>query len=203
MASDVFQYSMYGHINVLAEAVKAGIEAAGGSADRYQVAETLPEEVLKKMHAPPKPDIPTITPADVTTLLKYDAFLFGIPTRYGNMPAQWKAFWDATGGIWQSGGFWGKYAGVFVSTGTPGGGQESTVIATMSTLAHHGIIYVPLGYKTAFPLLADLSEARGGSPWGAGTFAGADGSRQPTELERKLAKAQGEAFYSAVSKVNF
>jgi hypothetical protein len=120
------------------------------------------------MHAPPKSDYPIAEPHD---LEKYDAFLFGIPTRYGNFPAQWKAFWDKTGGQWQSGAYWGKYAGVFVSTGTPGGGQESTVIASMSTMTHHGIIYVPLGYKTAFPLLADLSEARGGSPWGAGTFA--------------------------------
>jgi NAD(P)H dehydrogenase (quinone) len=120
------------------------------------------------MHAPPKPDIPVI---DAKTLESYDAFLLGIPTRYGNFPAQWKAFWDTTGSQWAAGGYWGKYAGIFVSTGTPGGGQESTAIAAISTLAHHGIIYVPLGYKTAFPQLANLSEVRGGSPWGAGTFA--------------------------------
>ncbi|OCK81038.1 benzoquinone reductase [Lepidopterella palustris CBS 459.81] len=194
-------YSMYGHIQKLAEAEKKGIEAAGGTCDLYQIPETLPEEVLTKMHAPPKSDIEILkVPA---TLEKYDAFLFGIPTRYGNFPAQWKAFWDSTGHQWQTGAFWGKYAGVFVSTGTPGGGQESTVIAAMSTLAHHGIIYVPLGYKTTFAQLANLSEVRGGSPWGAGTFSGADGSRQPTPLELELATAQGHAFYGAVSKVNF
>ena len=120
------------------------------------------------MHAPPKSSIPVI---DAATLQKYDAFLFGIPTRYGNFPAQWKAFWDTTGGQWASGGYSGKYAGVFVSTGTPGGGQESTVIASLSTLAHHGIIYVPLGYKHSFAQLSNISEVRGGSPWGAGTFA--------------------------------
>jgi hypothetical protein len=120
------------------------------------------------MHAPPKSNIPV---ADAATLEKYDAFLFGVPTRYGNFPAQWKAFWDTTGGQWASGAYWGKYAGVFVSTATLGGGQESTVIAAMSTLAHHGLIYVPLGYKTAFSVLANLSEVRGGSAWGAGTFA--------------------------------
>jgi NAD(P)H dehydrogenase (quinone) len=120
------------------------------------------------MHAPPKPDDPVAEPKD---LEPYDAIMFGVPTRYGNFPAQWKTFWDKTGGQWMSGAFWGKYAGVFVSSGTLGGGQESTVIASMSTLAHHGFIYVPLGYKTAFPLLTDLSEARGGSAWGAGTFA--------------------------------
>ena len=121
------------------------------------------------MHAPPKSSsIPVLTnPEDLT---KYDALLFGIPTRYGNFPAQWKAFWDKTGGIWATGGYWGKYAGLFVSTGTQGGGQESTCLAAMSTLAHHGLIYVPLGYKTTFGQLANLNEVHGGSAWGAGTF---------------------------------
>jgi len=196
----IVTYSMYGHIDKLAEEIEKGIEECGGHADRFQVQETLPEEVLSKMYAPPKGAYPIIDPEKLST---YDAFLFGIPTRYGNMPAQWKAFWDATGKLWADGKLWGKYAGIFVSTGTPGGGQESTVIATLSTLAHHGIIYVPLGYKTVFPILANLTEARGGSPWGAGTFASADGSRQPTELEKELANKQGKAFYETVSKVNF
>ncbi|KAJ5601203.1 Flavoprotein WrbA [Penicillium lagena] len=192
-------YSMYGHIVKLAEAEKKGIESAGGKVDIFQVAETLSDDVLAKMHAPPKSSYPIAEP---TELLEYDAVLFGIPTRYGNFPAQWKAFWDKTGSIWATGGFWGKYAGLFISTGTPGGGQESTAISSMSTLAHHGFIYVPLGYKTVFGQLANLSEVHGGSPWGAGTFAGADGSRQPTELELQVAEAQGKAFYEAVAKVN-
>jgi NAD(P)H dehydrogenase (quinone) len=133
-----------------------------------RVAETLPEEVLAKMHAPPKPDIPVVTPE---ILENYDAYLFGIPTRYGNFSAQWKGLWDSTGQQWFGGKYWGKYAGTFVSTGTHGGGQESTNIAAMSTFAHHGIIYVPLGYATAFKQITDLSEVHGGSPWGAGTFA--------------------------------
>ena len=162
------QYSMYGHIQKLAEAEKKGIEAAGGKADLYQVAETLSDEVLGMMHAPPKSSYPIAEP---DTLLEYDAILFGIPTRYGNFPAQWKTFWDKTGIIWSTGGLWGKYAGLFVSTGTLGGGQESTPLATMSTLAHHGMIYVPLGYKTTFAQLANLEEIHGGSAWGAGTFA--------------------------------
>ncbi|KAF3483865.1 Y20 protein [Arthroderma uncinatum] len=193
-------YSMYGHIKALAEAEKKGIEAAGGTAQIFQIAETLPEEVLAKMHAPAKSNYPVIEPQELT---QFDAILFGIPTRYGNFPAQWKAFWDKTGGIWAKGDFFGKYVGTFVSTGTPGGGQESTVIASMSTFVHHGMIFVPLGYKNTFPILANLSEVRGGSPWGAGTFAGADGSRQPTALELELAAAQGKGFYEAVSKVNF
>jgi NAD(P)H dehydrogenase (quinone) len=109
-----------------------------------------------------------------------------------------QAFWDKTGNIWASGGFWGKKAGLFVSTGTLGGGQESTAIATMSTLTHHGIIYVPLGYAKSFAQMSRLDEVHGGSAWGAGTFAGADGSRQPTALELEIATIQGENFYNAV-----
>jgi len=193
-------YSMYGHIAKLAEAEKAGIEASGGTAKIYQIPETLPEEVLTKMHAPPKPDYPI---ASADTLTEYDAFILGVPTRYGNFPAQWKAFWDSTGQLWATGGLWGKYAGVFISTGTPGGGQESTALAIQSTLAHHGIIFVPLGYKTVFPILANLEEVRGGSPWGAGTFAGPTGARQPSALELELATEHGKAFYTQVSRVNF
>lgn len=101
------------------------------------------------MHAPPKPtDVDVLS--DPGDLEQFDAFLFGIPTRYGNFPAQWKTFWDKTGKQWSTGGFWGKYAGLFVSTAGLGGGQESTCIAAMSTLAHHGFLYVPLGYKTVF-----------------------------------------------------
>lgn len=192
-------YSMYGHIRQLAEAEKKGIEKAGGTADLYQIPETLSDEVLAKMHAPPKPtDIPALD--DPTILTKYDGFLLGIPTRYGNFPGQWKAFWDKTGGIWSSGGYYGKHAGLFISSGSPGGGQESTAIAAMSTLAHHGIIYVPLGYAKAFPQLTNMNELRGGSPWGAGTFAGGDGSRQPTPLELEIATIQGEVFYQTVVK---
>ncbi|QKX53258.1 uncharacterized protein TRUGW13939_00334 [Talaromyces rugulosus] len=193
-------YSMYGHIVKLAEAEKKGIEAAGGKVDVYQIAETLPQEALSKMHAPPKTDYPI---ADPSTLLEYDAVLFGIPTRYGNFPAQWKAFWDHTGGIWASGGYWGKYAGVFISTASPGGGQESTALSSMSTLAHHGFNYVPLGYKHTFAQLTNLDEVHGGSPWGAGTFAAADGSRQPSALELEIAEIQGKTFYERVSKVSF
>lgn len=160
---------MYGHIAKLADAEIKGIKEAGGSCDVYQLPETLPEEVLGKMHAPAKDkDIATLE--DPKTLEQYDGFLFGIPTRYGNFPAQWKTFWDKTGGQWQTGAYWGKHAGLFISTATMGGGQESTAISAMSTLAHHGIIYVPLGYKHTFHILGDNSEVRGGSPWGAGTF---------------------------------
>jgi NAD(P)H dehydrogenase (quinone) len=190
-------YSMYGHIAKMAESVKAGVESAGGAVTIYQIPETLSNDVLGLLHAPPKPDYPIITPAD---LPQFDAFIFGIPTRYGNFPGQWKAFWDGTGQLWASGALVGKYVSVFVSTGTLGGGQEATVMNSLSTFVHHGLVFVPLGYGEAFSMLAQVDEVRGGSPWGAGTFAGADGSRQPTELELKLATHQGKHFYNIVKK---
>lgn len=148
------------------------------------------------MHAPPKPsDIPY---ADLNTLTEYDGILFGFSTRFGTYAAQFKAFWDASGGLWASGAFHGKYVGLFLSTGTMGGGQETLARNTISSFVHHGMIYVPLGYKDAFGELANLEEVHGGSPWGAGTFAGADGSRLPSELEKKVAFTQGKSFAGVV-----
>jgi NAD(P)H dehydrogenase (quinone) len=141
-----------------------------------------------------------------------------------------QAFWDTTGSLWTTGGLHGKPAGLFISTGSLGGGQESTAIASLSTLTHHGMNFVPLGYARAFDKLTNLSEIHGGeclyallpffhpafglvigdnwltlfvcsgSPWGAGTFAGADGSRQPSALELEIAKIQGQTLYELVSK---
>ncbi|CAE6481446.1 unnamed protein product [Rhizoctonia solani] len=199
----IITYSMYGHIADLAKHVQTGLEGAGKNnvnVETFQIAETLPEDVLKKMGAQ-ESKLPVFDPAN---LVNYDAFLFGVPTRYGNMPAQWKSFWDRTGGLWMKQALHGKYAGVFVTTGTPGGGQEQTVSNMMSTLTHHGIIFVPLGYySTAYPHLTSFAEPHGGSPWGAGAFAGADGSRQPNETEINIAKAHGESFWNNISKVNF
>jgi NAD(P)H dehydrogenase (quinone) len=190
---------MYGHIRQLAEAEKKGIEKAGGTVDLFQIPETLPKEVLAKMYAPGQSsDIPLLE--DPKTLEAYDGFLLGIPTRYGNFPTQWKTFWDKTGGQWTSGGYHGKLAGLFISTGTLGGGQESTAIAAMSTLTHHGIIYVPFGYAKGSEIMMDLTEIHGGSPWGAGTFSGPTGARQPTAKELELAELQGAYFYSVVAK---
>ena len=194
----IIYYSLYNHIFTLAKEVKKGVLDAGGAVDLFQVPETLSQDILTKMHAPPKPtDIPIATPE---TLKQYDAFLFGIPTRYGNFPAQWKAFWDATGGLWAAGALHHKPAGIFVSTGTPGGGQEVTALNALSTLTHHGLIYVPLGYKNTFAQITNFDEVHGGSAWGAGTFAGADGSRTPTKLELEMAFIQGKTFYEAIKK---
>ncbi|KAK9774094.1 hypothetical protein AB5N19_06915 [Seiridium cardinale] len=192
-------YSMYGHIRQLAEAEKRGIEKAGGAVDLYQIPETLNEKALAGLGAPGQSkDIPLLE--DPSILEGYDGWLLGIPTRYGNFPAQWKTFWDHTGKQWQQGLYHGKLAGLFISTGTLGGGQESTAIAAMSTLTHHGIIYVPFGYAKAAAQLMNLTEIHGGSPWGAGTFSGADGSRSPSALELEIAEAQGAYFYSTVAK---
>ena len=150
------------------------------------------------MHAPTKPDYPIITPEILAT---YDAFLFGIPTRFGNSPAQWKAFWDSTGGLWAAGALTGKYAGVFVTVGAQGGGQEETIQSSLSTLAHHGIIFVPLGYKSVFPLLNNMEEIHGVSPWGAGAFAGPDNLRKPSALELEIARIQGKTFAEHLARV--
>lgn len=195
----IVYYSMYGHIRQLAQNVKKGIEAAGGQADVFQIAETLPAEVLEKMHAPPKSDDPIITVDDLT---KYDAFVFGIPTRFGTMPAQWRAFWDQTGALWATGGLVGKYFSAFVSTATPGGGQETTILTSLPNFIHHGMIYVPLGFSVQ-PQQANMEEVRGSTPWGAGTFASTTGARQPSQLEIEIAEGQGKHFYNMVSRVNF
>lgn len=153
------------------------------------------------MHAPGQDESVPFISGEI--MEKYDAFLFGIPTRYGNYSAQWKTLIDHLGGQWAKGTLHGKYFGLFVSTGTPGGGQEATAMNALSSWVHQGMIFVPLGYKNNFAQLSNLDEVRGGSPWGAGTFASGDGSRQPTPLELEVAEIQGKSFYETVSKVNF
>ncbi|KAJ3564670.1 hypothetical protein NP233_g8149 [Leucocoprinus birnbaumii] len=195
-------YSMHDHIAELAEEEKKGIEAAGGQATLYGLEETLDEKVLGKMHVSSTRKMNSYPAATSKTLERYDAYLFGIPTRFGNMPSQWKALWDHTGAQWAAGSLAGKFAGVFVSTGSQGGGQEETGYTLMTTLVHHGMLFIPLGYKDT-PELGKLDEVHGGSPWGAGTVAGGDASRRPTELEKTIAKRQGESFYRLLSRVKF
>ena len=154
-----------------------------------QVPETLPDDVIAKMGATEaRKAFAHVPVADPETLPQADAILFGTPTRFGNMCAQMRAFLDRTGGLWAKGALVGKVGSVFSSTGT-GGGNESTVMSFVNTLLHHGMIYVGLPY--ACPELADVSEVKGGSPWGAATIAGADGSRQPSARELAQARYQG------------
>ncbi|KAI8320219.1 protoplast secreted protein 2 precursor [Martensiomyces pterosporus] len=193
----IIYYSTYGHIATVTESIKKGLEKVSNiDIEVYQFAETLSDEILGKMHAPPKADIPVITTDKLT---EADGFLFGFPTRYGNAPAQVKAFFDATGGLWAKGSLYGKAAGFYFSTGSQHGGQETTVMTFLPNMAHHGIIYVPLGFKNAH--LFDNSEVIGGSAWGAGTVAGPDGSRQPTQKELEIAETQGEEFGKVMAKL--
>lgn len=192
-------YSTYGHVYSMAKAVKEGVDKVEGCEGLlYQVPETLPKEVLQKMHAPPKPDVPTITP---DLLVDCDGIIFGFPTRYGMMAAQMKAFFDHTGGLWTSGQLTGKPCSFFVSTGTQGGGQETTIMTALTQSTHHGMIYVPIGYS-AGNLMYGVDEPKGGSPWGAGCLAGPDGSRQPSETELAIAKHQGEYFAGKALKLS-
>lgn len=138
------------------------------------------------MYAPAKPNYPILT---LEKFAEYDGWVFGIPTRYGTMPAQWKVtpccdmissttrvntfvktFWDSTGKLWQTGQLFGKYAATFVSTSGPGGGQETTALTTLTTFTHHGINYVPLGYgysnaagEACFALMSNVDEVHGGT----------------------------------------
>jgi len=182
----VLYYSMYGHIETLAHAVAEG---AGKVEDVEvvvtRVPETMPQELFEKSGGKAQ-TAPVATPQE---LAEYDAIIVGTPTRFGNMSGQMRTFFDQTGGLWASGALYGKVASVFSSTGT-GGGQEHTITSTWTTLAHHGMVIVPIGYGTKE--LFDISEVRGGTPYGATTIAGGDGSRQPSEEELAIARYQGE-----------
>ncbi|GER56670.1 NAD(P)H dehydrogenase [Striga asiatica] len=190
-------YSMYGHVEGLARRMKVGADSVDGvEAVLYRVPETLPDDVLDKMRAPPKDDsIPMIGSAG--DLAGADGFLFGFPTRYGCMAAQMKAFFDSTGQLWKEQKLAGKPAGFFVSTGTQGGGQETTAWTAITQLAHHGMLFVPIGYTFGAGMFK-MDSIRGGSPYGAGVFAG-DGTREASETELALAEHQGQ-YMAAILK---
>jgi NAD(P)H dehydrogenase (quinone) len=145
----------------------------------------MPEDVAKQYGAKLDQSAPVASPKE---LGEYDAIIFGSPTRFGNMTAQMRNFLDQTGSLWIQGGLVGKVGSVFTSTGT-GGGNESTIMSFVNTLMHQGMIYVGLPYSC--PELADITEVKGGSPWGAACIAGADGSRQPGVKELAQARFQG------------
>ncbi len=182
----VLYYSTYGHIETLAGAVADGARGVEGvEVTVKRVPELMPEDVAKKAGAKLDQAAPV---ADPKELADYDAIIFGTPTRFGNMAAQMRNFLDQTGGLWAAGALIGKLGSVFTSTGT-GGGNESTILTFIPTLLHHGMLYAGLPYSN--PELADISEVRGGSPYGAATIAGPDGSRQPSAKELALATSQG------------
>lgn len=192
----VLYYSMYGHVETLAAEVAAGAGSiGGGEVTVKRVPELMSEEAARRHGAKLDQAAPVASPKE---LADYDAILFGTPTRFGNMAAQMRNFLDQTGGLWVKGALVGKVGSVFTSTGT-GGGNESTIISFVTTLMHHGMIYVGLPY--ACPELADISEVKGGSPWGAATIAGADGSRQPSEKERAQARFQGRHVAAVAARL--
>ena len=142
----VVYYSMYGHVAAMAKSVVKGLEKSGVNVKLFQIAETLGDEVLGKMHAPPKAaDVPVIQAAQ---LKDADGIVWGVPTRFGMVPAQVKALMDQCGQMWMSGALANKFTGVFFSTGAQGGGQEMTALTMMPFLAGMGLIYVPFGGKT-------------------------------------------------------
>lgn len=179
---------MYGHVYKLAKAIEKGAQKIEEvEVKLLQVPETLSEDILKLLKAPPKEDVPV---ADPFKDFDADAFLFGFPTRFGVMPAQFKAFLDATGQLWSSGALKGKPYGLFTSTGQQGCGQETTLLTSIPVFSHHGMVFVPLGLT--HPDQSNLKEIKGGSAYGSGTVAFVPES--PTELELRIAEYQGETF---------
>ena len=194
-------YSMYGHIYRMAEAEAAGArEVPGVEVLLCQVPELVPEEALTRMGAKAaRQAFAHVPAADVAKLAEADSIIFGTPTRFGNMCAQMRNFLDQTGGLWMKGALVGKVGSVFTSTGTQHGGQETTITSFHSTLLHHGMIVVGVPY--AEQRLLKMDEITGGSPYGAGTLAGADGSRQPTENELAIARYQGRHVATIAKKL--
>ncbi|XP_051120887.1 probable NAD(P)H dehydrogenase (quinone) FQR1-like 3 isoform X2 [Andrographis paniculata] len=165
---------------------------------KVEVPETLPKRVLEKMKAPEKADdVPEIKPEQ---LVEADGFIFGFPSRFGVMAAQCKAFFDATHDLWATQALAGKPAGIFWSTGFHGGGQELTALTAVTQLAHHGMIFVPMGYTFGSGMF-EMEQVKGGSSYGAGTYA-ADGSRQPSQLELQQAFHQGKYVAEITQKLN-
>ena len=183
----ILYYSMYGHIETMAGAVAEGVRSvAGVDVAVKRVPELMTEEQARAAGAKLGHAAPIAT---VEELPGYDAIIFGVPTRFGNMCSQMRNFLDRTGQLWQKGALVGKVASVFVSTGTQHGGQETTITSVHSTLLHHGMIIVGVPYSC--PQLLNMDEVTGGSPYGAGCLAGADGSRRPSENEKEIARFQG------------
>jgi NAD(P)H:quinone oxidoreductase type IV len=186
----VIFYSMYGHIYQLAEAVTAGARETGADVSLWQVPELVPAEILEKSGAAVAraafAHVPVANPAQ---LADADAIIFGTPTRFGNMAAQMRNFLDQTGGLWANGALVGKVGSAFTSTASQHGGHETTLVSFYFTLMHHGMVVVGTPYTEQ--RLLNMAEITGGTPYGATTLAGIDGSRQPSENELAIARFQG------------
>jgi NAD(P)H dehydrogenase (quinone) len=182
----VLYYSSYGHIERMAEAVAEGAREAGAQVDIRRVPELVPEDVARASGY--KLDQPAPI-AQVDELPNYDAIIVGVGTRYGRMASQMANFLDQTGGLWMTGALNGKVGAAFASTATQHGGQETTLMSILTNLLHLGMVTVGLPYS--FQGQMTLDEISGGSPYGATTIAGGDGSRQPSANELAGARFQG------------
>lgn len=184
----VLYYSMYGHIENMAEAIAEGaLEVKGVEPTIKRVPEIIPEDKARAMGVKLDQKAPVATTDE---LANYDAIIFGTPTRFGNMAAQMRNFLDQTGKLWMEGALIGKAASVFTSTGTQHGGQETTITSFHSTLLHHGMVVVGVPYSCKG--LTVMTEITGGSPYGSSTLSGADGKRMPSENELDIARFQGK-----------
>ncbi|MBQ0757118.1 MAG: NAD(P)H:quinone oxidoreductase [Amphritea sp.] len=193
----VLYYSSYGHIETLAASIAQGAASVEGvEVTIKRVPELMPEDAAKNAGIKLEQTAPIATPNE---LADYDAIIFGTPTRFGNMASQMRNFLDQTGGLWMNGALIGKVGSVFTSTGT-GGGNETTIQSFHTTLFHHGMVVVGLPYSCGE--LTDISEVKGGSPLGAGTIAGADGSRSPSEKELEMARFQGNHVATLAQKLS-
>lgn len=192
----VLYYSSYGHVETMANAVADGAREGGAEVDVKRVPETAPEEVVKA--AGFKTDSPHPV-AEPDELANYDAIIVGTPTRFGNMSSQMQSFWDRTGGLWANGKLIDKVGGAFTSTASQHGGQETTLISIQKTLQHHGMLIAGLPYS--YDKLTELGEVIGGTPYGASTLAGGDGSRQPSEIDLGGAKFQGKRIAQLAAKL--
>ena len=190
----VLYYSMYGHIETMAKAIADGANSVEGvTATIKRVPELVPDEIFTKSGGKANQPAPIASPAE---LGDYDAIIFGTPTRFGNMASQMRNFLDQTGGLWAKGALVGKVGSVFTSSATLAG-NETTITSFHNTLFHHGMVVVGAPYS--IQELFNVSEVRGGSPYGAGTFAGPDGKRTPSELELTIARKQG-AHVATIAK---
>jgi len=185
-------YSMYGHIYKMAEAVAEGVRGVeGAEVAPYQVPELVSDESLEKSGAKAAREAFAHIPvATADQLAEADAVIFGTPTRFGNMCAQMRNFLDQTSGLWLKGSLIGKVGSVFTSSATQHGGQETTIVGFHTTLLHHGMVIVGVPYSEQRQMRID--EITGGSPYGASTITGGDGSRQPSENELAIARFQGQ-----------
>ncbi|MDN8009475.1 NAD(P)H:quinone oxidoreductase [Burkholderia multivorans] len=184
----VLYYSSYGHVETMAQQVAEGAKSVPGvEVTLKRVPETIPADQAKAIGIKTDQAAPVAT---VDELANYDAILFGTPTRFGNMAGQMRTFLDQTGGLWMKGALVGKIGSVFASTGTQHGGQETTITSFHTTLLHHGMVIVGVPYACSG--LVNMNEITGGTPYGATTLAGADGSRQPSANELDIARYQGK-----------